>query len=818
MYLLLSMRLSAGSKLGGYTILEPLGEGGMGEVYVALDPRLRRKVALKTLHAEAASDPGRRERFAHEARTAAALRHPNVVTIYSVEEDEGIPFLTMELLDGGTLSDAIPEKGMTWERFATLATPIAEALATAHARGVVHRDLKPDNIVVERGGPVKVLDFGLAVAADEPADAGSSDRTKTASAESAGGRVVGTLPYMSPEQLEGTLCDARSDVFSLGIVFYEMLTGCRPFKGATPAVVAASILRDPAEPVRRLRPDHPEAVERLVARCLEKDPVRRFDSAGEIAEILRSLRDATKRAAPAPAPEARQAVAILDWVNLGEDEPVEWLATAAAETLAARLRRLADRPVVPRDRLVRSLGSGGVSVLDAAGLARLGERLRARWLVAGGFRLTGTEIRLAAQVADLREGRIVATASASGPLADLIAVQSRAFASIAEAVGLSPDVGALVGSPPTTGVRAYASWAQGRRRLREGGAAASSEARAAFDRAVRLDPAFALAHEDLGRRHLAAHLERGAQDDLDGAMRHLSRAIALDPGAAGARRCHALACALAGRFDEAEASLAAAAEAPASDPEAEEVWYLGLAHAWRVLHGGRSRAGDDAVRALERAAELDPAAAAPLDALGAVELARGRYEAAREAFERASASGGGALGGWAALRLGDPERARIAFARARGTAARDPRPSAAAGEALAWVGEGEAHLQRGRPAEAFEAYKHAVQRIAANPGTPGGGWVQARALLGLAKAAAASGLRREAEAAIARATELLESRSELDFGPQWLGGEAALVFERAVARVGAGDREGALSDLDRAVAHGFGDLRALEAIRARIGG
>lgn len=789
----------------------------MGEVYVALDPRLRRKVALKTLHAEAASDPGRRARFAHEARTAAALRHPNVITIYSVEEDEGIPFLTMELLDGATLRDAIPEKGLSWERFATLATPIAEALASAHARGVVHRDLKPDNIVVERGGPVKVLDFGLAMAADEPADAGPSDRTKTISAESTGGKLVGTLPYMSPEQLEGTLCDSRSDVFSLGIVFYEMLTGRRPFTGATPAVLAASILRDAAEPIRRLRPDLPEEVERLVARCLEKDPARRFDGAGEIAALLRAIHDETARSAPAPAPEVRQPVAILDWVNLGEDEPVEWLATAAAEALAVKLRRCPDRSVVPRERLVRSLGSGGVSVLDATGLARLGERLGARWLVAGGFRLSGTEIRLAAQVADLREGRIVATASASGPLADLIALQSRAFASIAQAVGLGADAASQVASPPTDDVRAYASWAQGRRRLRDGGIAAEAEARAAFDRAARLDPAFALAHEDLGRRYLAARLARGAREDLDGAVRHLSRAIALDPAAAGARRCHALACALAGRFDEAEVLLAAA-EASPSEPDPEEAWYVGLAHAWRLLHGGRARAGDDAVAALERAAELDPAAADPLDALGAVELARGRYEAAREAFERASASGGGALGGWAELRLGDPERARIAFARARGGAARDPRPSAAASEALAWVGEGEAHLQRGRPAEAFEAYKHAVRRIAANPGTPGGGWVQARAILGLAKAAAATGLRREAEAAIARATELLESRAGLDFGPHALGGEAAVVFERAVARAGAGDREGAQVDLDRAAARGFADLRALEAIRARIGG
>src|SRR5688572_13225993 len=221
-----SMPLAAGQTLGPYEIVAPIGAGGMGEVYRAVDPRLGREIALKLLPPETAADPERLARFRREARAAAALNHPNVVTVYSVEESGGVHFLTMELVDGQPLQDLIPSGGLPVSRVIHLAIAIADAVAAAHAKGLVHRDLKPANIMLTRDERVKVLDFGLA---KDLRAAGPDDATLAVHDRTMPGMVMGTPPYMSPEQLAGQAVDHRTDIFSLGVVIYEMTTGRRPF-------------------------------------------------------------------------------------------------------------------------------------------------------------------------------------------------------------------------------------------------------------------------------------------------------------------------------------------------------------------------------------------------------------------------------------------------------------------------------------------------------------------------------------------------------------------------------------------------------------
>ncbi|HNX49072.1 MAG TPA: serine/threonine-protein kinase, partial [Thermoanaerobaculaceae bacterium] len=266
-----------GRMLGHYRVESRLGEGGMGEVYLARDTRLGRRVALKVLPASVASDPDRKARFELEARAVAALNHSNIVTIYSVEEAEGIHFLTMELVEGRTLGKLIPERGFDLDAFLDKAIPLAGAVAAAHAQGITHRDLKPDNVMVEVGGRLKVLDFGLAklhTAAGVAALATMETVTRTGE-----GVIVGTAAYMSPEQAEGRSADPRSDVFSLGIILYEMATGRRPFPGDSAVSVLSSILKDAPISLQELRPELPRSLAALVARCLEKDPSRRPSSA-----------------------------------------------------------------------------------------------------------------------------------------------------------------------------------------------------------------------------------------------------------------------------------------------------------------------------------------------------------------------------------------------------------------------------------------------------------------------------------------------------------------------------------------------------------
>jgi serine/threonine protein kinase len=236
------MSLSAGTRLGPYEILSALGAGGMGEVYVAFDSRLSRRVALKILPPEVAESAEREKRFEKEARAVAALNHPNIVTVHSVEKSEGIHFITMELVEGKTLSEVIPRNGLPLKSFFDLAIPLANALSCAHEHGITHRDLKPTNIMVTDEGRVKILDFGLAKVQYQAAGSALGELPTQSMTEE--GRIVGTVSYMSPEQAEGKAVDRRTDLFSLGIVFYEMLTGLHPFLGASSAATVSAILKD----------------------------------------------------------------------------------------------------------------------------------------------------------------------------------------------------------------------------------------------------------------------------------------------------------------------------------------------------------------------------------------------------------------------------------------------------------------------------------------------------------------------------------------------------------------------------------------------
>jgi serine/threonine-protein kinase len=324
-----------GRTVAHYQILDRLGAGGMGEIYLAEDTRLHRRVAIKMLPPEMVNHE-RLERLSREAKTVAALSHPNIVTLYSIEEAEGLHFLTMELVEGETLADLIPTNGMGLSRLLEIAVPLAEALAAAHERGVTHRDLKPGNIMVTREGRVKVLDFGLAKlrpGSDDSFAAGLPTEALTRE-----GLIMGTLPYMSPEQVEGRRIDHRTDLFSTGIVLYEVATGERPFAGQSSAALITAILRDQPPPPTARNPALPPDVDRIVGRCLEKDPELRYQSAKDLRNDLLGLRKqllseeilssrpasaSLPRSVAAPAPTTATAA------PLSRSRPGLWLALAA---------------------------------------------------------------------------------------------------------------------------------------------------------------------------------------------------------------------------------------------------------------------------------------------------------------------------------------------------------------------------------------------------------------------------------------------------------------------------------------------------------
>ena len=282
-----------GVELLHYRITRALGSGGMGEVYLAEDLRLKRIVAIKILPPAVAKDADRRDRFEREAQAVAALNHPNIVTIHAVERapsaisgEHDTHFIAMEYVDGRTLGDVLPKGGLPLRRLLTIAIQIADAVAMAHRHGIVHRDLKPANVMIAGQDRVKVLDFGLAKLRDASADATGGLPTRELTGE---GKIVGTVAYMSPEQAEGTAVDERSDIFSLGVMLYEMATGDRPFKGDTNLSILSSVLRDTPKALTEINPAVSPELARVVRRCLVKDPEHRFQSAKDLRNELEEL-------------------------------------------------------------------------------------------------------------------------------------------------------------------------------------------------------------------------------------------------------------------------------------------------------------------------------------------------------------------------------------------------------------------------------------------------------------------------------------------------------------------------------------------------
>ncbi|MBK9373988.1 MAG: PD40 domain-containing protein [Holophagales bacterium] len=328
------------NRLLHYELVEQLGEGGMGVVYKARDTRLGRFVAVKVLAAGKASDPDRRLRFAREARAASALAHPNVLTVHEIGSEDGVDFIVTEYVPGKTLAELIPPRGLPAREALRWAVPIADALAATHAAGVIHRDLKPANVMVTDAGLVKILDFGLARFID-PGPMAEGDETEAVLTRE--GTVFGTCAYMSPEQAEGREVDARSDIFSLGAVLYEMVTGRKAFARDSASATIAAVLRDEPEPAGMVSPDLPPELERVIHRCLRKEPAKRFQSMADLKVALEELREESETSAPArarAAPPRRHAV-------IGIAAAVVLVAAVAGGWLARRPAPEAVEPTPP---------------------------------------------------------------------------------------------------------------------------------------------------------------------------------------------------------------------------------------------------------------------------------------------------------------------------------------------------------------------------------------------------------------------------------------------------------------------------------------
>src|SRR5258706_4538708 len=376
------MTLAAGVRVGPYEILALLGVGGMGEVYKARDTRLQRVIALKTLPAEKVADADRKRRFLIEAQAASRLNHPNIVTIHDISEENGLCFIAMEFVAGSTLEQMNTGSGLPLKQAMKYAGEIADAFAAAHTAGIIHRDLKPANIIITEDGRVKLLDFGLAKLVEPAVLAAEAG---TATLRTVPGAIMGTAAYMSPEQAQGRELDARSDIFSFGLVWYEMLCGQRAFQGDSWISTLAAILHNEPRPLRDINASIPASVEQHVTRCLRKDPSQRFHT---MLDVKKALADT---ALPGARKEEAASIAVLPFLNLSADKENEYFSDGLAEEIINALTKVPELRVIARTSAFAFRGK-------EQDLRTIGERLRVGTILEGSVRRAGNRIRVTAQL------------------------------------------------------------------------------------------------------------------------------------------------------------------------------------------------------------------------------------------------------------------------------------------------------------------------------------------------------------------------------------------------------------------------------------
>jgi len=659
-----------GTTLAHYRITAALGAGGMGEVWRATDTKLGRDVALKILPAEMAASPERLDRFRREAMMLAALDHPGVVGVYSVEECEGLHFLTMQLVEGEPLDRLIPEGGMPLDRILAIGAAVAEALVAAHDRGIVHRDLKPANVMVGGDGRVKVLDFGLAKVAATASDETPGSEVET-DLHTRDGVVMGTMPYMSPEQIAGRVVDQRTDVFSFGVMLYEMATGRRPFEGRSTAELASAILRDAPPPLAEARGALPEGLVRIVTCSLDKDPAVRFTSMRDIHAVLQELAagpvgrrsvsgrapaarmralkaaggvaillaaaayllvrsgvfpDAGRAPRAAAAPDIRS-IAVLPLDNFSGDPSQDYFAEGMTDELTADLARISRIRVISRGSAMQFGGSGRPSAPEIA------KALDVDAIVEGSVMRAGDTVRINAQLIDARADRHLWAESFERRSQDVLALQDELASAIAREINvrLTPVEQSRLESERTVNPEAYDAYLKGRYFFNRPSDENLQTAIARFEDAIALSPDFVPALSGLSDAYLWAGYNEGfisASRARPRAKAAAEKAIRLDDRSAEG---HA---SLANfklwyeyDWEGSEAAFRRAIELNPSYAFAHDQFALLLAFLGRF---------EESIAESRRAAALDPLnPQVPLDATLALSW-QGDHQAAREHARRAA--------------------------------------------------------------------------------------------------------------------------------------------------------------------------------------
>ncbi len=649
-----------GTNIGHYKVVQKLGEGGMGEVFLAEDTKLNRQVALKFLPSQYASEENFKARFKREAQAAAALNHPNIITIHEVSEYEGRPFIAMEYVEGESLKDLVAGEDLSLDRVIDLGIQISGGLAKAHQQGIVHRDVKPQNVVIDKDGRARILDFGLAKLARD------AMLTRT-------GSTVGTVAYMSPEQATGEEADARSDVFSFGVVLYEMITRRLPFQGDHEAAVMHSIVSDTPEPLARYKAEVPEELQRIVDKALRKDIGTRYQSAADLMADLKELRKegatqatlSTKsvyrparegrsrsilvagivlvalivlvsylvfKGAPVPAPPGaemtsrsvwRSSVAVLPFRDFSPDRDQEYFCDGMTDAIIGKLSGLQDLKVISMSSVMRYKSPE----LD---IREIGRELGVATVLEGSIQKEGERIRLSAQLVNVADGSHLWSETYDRQLESVFSIQdevSQAIVNVLKIRLLGNDRAAFV-KRHTENLEAYNAYTQGRFLWNKRTEEDLMKSIEYFERAIELDPGYALAYAGLADAYavLPSNIGYPAEEVVSKAKEAALKALDLDEDLAEAHASLGLALKIGNEAEEAEKRYH---QAIALNPG------YAYAHYWYSLLLHEMGKPDESMIELETAFQLNPLSVVILTNLASRVGAAGDWQKAEELIKRA---------------------------------------------------------------------------------------------------------------------------------------------------------------------------------------
>jgi TolB-like protein/predicted Ser/Thr protein kinase/Tfp pilus assembly protein PilF len=653
-------------RLSHFRILATLGQGGMGLVYKAEDERLRRTVALKVLLPAFVDDPERRQRFLREARAAAAVTHPTIAAVYEVGEEGSDVFIAMEYVEGQTLRTLLEKGPRPVAEAVGLAVEIARALERAHASGVVHRDLKPENVMVDSDGRARILDFGLAKVRDEMASALSPTLSQADTVPrdpdllTREGTVVGTAAYMSPEQARGLAVDARSDLFSLGVVLYELLTGRNPFRGPTPVDTLSAVLKDRPRPASDWNAEVPPALDHVLTRLLAKEPGERPPSAADLVRELEALAHASSPSRPAPA-HGQPSIAVLPFADMSPQKDQDYFCEGLAEELIGALARIEGLKVAARTSAFQFKGR-------ADDVRRIGQQLGVATVLEGSVRKAGNRLRITAQLVSAADGYQLWSERYDRDMEDVFAIQDEITATLVDTLKIKLHEHEAPRVRRVDNLEAYTLYLQGRYwwdKRHKGGLRRALDF---FEKAVRSEPTYALAHagladansvvgfygfeppreafarareaavraleldEGLAEAHVSMALIRFWFDwDWAEAEREFERAFALDRQLVTARMFFGQLLASTGRAEEADPHWQAALDHDPLSPLANGIVASGLYNARRY----------DAARArCRQALDLEPDRLQGLFVASMCDVHLGRYSEAIDEARRAASIAG----------------------------------------------------------------------------------------------------------------------------------------------------------------------------------